>query len=149
MGGKLDRDFIAFDICSRELAFVVYNVLKGICPPRTVPSDRNGKVVVLLRDGRKLLGTLRSFDQFANVVLEGACERVIVRHLYSDIPMGLDVIRGENVVLTGELGVEEDELLRQMTGVSAAEIQRAQRAERNASDLTGFVRKRMEFLDLD
>ena len=39
----------------------------------------------------------------ANVVLEGACERVIVRHLYSDIPMGLDVIRGENVVLTGEL----------------------------------------------
>lgn len=31
-----------------------------------------------LRDGRKLLGKLRAFDQFANLVLEGARERVIV-----------------------------------------------------------------------
>ncbi|GMP36980.1 hypothetical protein CsSME_00008896 [Camellia sinensis var. sinensis] len=61
------------------------------------------KLLVLLRDGRKLLGILRSFDQFANVVLEGACERVIVGDLYSDIPLGLYVIRGENVVLIGEL----------------------------------------------
>ncbi|KAJ8431392.1 hypothetical protein Cgig2_022617 [Carnegiea gigantea] len=91
------------------------------------------KLLVLLRDGRKLLGTLRSFDQFgiffytimsflasfcclfaiylselfvfdaANVVLEGACERVIVGDLYCDIPLGLYIIRGENVVLIGEL----------------------------------------------
>lgn len=39
----------------------------------------------------------------ANVVLEGACERVIVGDLYCDIPLGLYVIRGENVVLIGEL----------------------------------------------
>ncbi|CAA3020276.1 sm LSM1B [Olea europaea subsp. europaea] len=61
------------------------------------------KLLVLLRDGRKLLGTLRSFDQFANAVLEGACERVIVGDLYCDIPLGLYIIRGENVVLIGEL----------------------------------------------
>ncbi|CAA3008761.1 sm LSM1B [Olea europaea subsp. europaea] len=61
------------------------------------------KLLVLLRDGRKLLGTLRSFDQFANAVLEGACERVIVGDLYCDILLGLYVIRGENVVLIGEL----------------------------------------------
>jgi small nuclear ribonucleoprotein (snRNP)-like protein len=97
------------------------------------------KLLVLLRDGRKLLGLLRSFDQFgnyqfylhsslwrfyyslycyfcliltdnlmwspftANVVLEGACERVIVGDLYCDVPLGLYVIRGENVVLIGEL----------------------------------------------
>lgn len=36
-------------------------------------------------------------------MLEGACERVIVRDLYCDIPLGLYVIRGENVVLIGEL----------------------------------------------
>ncbi|GAU33003.1 hypothetical protein TSUD_358700 [Trifolium subterraneum] len=47
------------------------------------------------------MGTLRSFDQFANAVLEGACERVIVGDLYCDIPLGLYVIRGENVVLIG------------------------------------------------
>lgn len=97
------------------------------------------KLLVLLRDGRKLMGTLCSFDQFgtiflfpftntfnfffrilqtnvpsecltllsllytANAVLEGACERVIVGDLYCDIPLGLYVIRGENVVLIGEL----------------------------------------------
>ncbi|CAL1399618.1 unnamed protein product [Linum trigynum] len=107
------------------------------------------KLLVLLRDGRKLMGILRSFDQFANAVLEGACERVIVGELYCDIPLGLYVIRGENVVLIGELDLEREELPPQMTCVSAAEIRRAQKAEREASDLKGTMRKRMEFLDLD
>ncbi|KAM1010965.1 hypothetical protein ACFX13_047115 [Malus domestica] len=107
------------------------------------------KLLVLLRDGRKLLGILRSFDQFANAVLEGACERVIVGDLYCDIPLGLYVIRGENVVLIGELDSEREELPPHMTRVSAAEIKRAQKAEREASDLKGTMRKRMEFLDMD
>lgn len=37
----------------------------------------------------------------ANIVLEGACERVIAG--YTDIPLGLYVIRGEHVVLIGDL----------------------------------------------
>ncbi|KAJ8479235.1 hypothetical protein OPV22_022962 [Ensete ventricosum] len=107
------------------------------------------KLLVLLRDGRKLLGVLRSFDQFANVVLEGACERVIVGDLYCDIPLGLYVIRGENVVLIGELDLEREKLPAHMICVSVAEIRRAQKAERDATDLKGSMRKRMEFLDLD
>ncbi|XP_031501046.1 sm-like protein LSM1B [Nymphaea colorata] len=107
------------------------------------------KLLVLLRDGRKLLGVLRSFDQFANVVLEGACERVIVGDLYCDIPLGLYVIRGENVVLIGELDLEKEELPAHMTRVSALEIKSAQKAEKDATDLKGSMRKRMEFLDLD
>ncbi|KAF4399354.1 hypothetical protein G4B88_022437 [Cannabis sativa] len=102
------------------------------------------KLLVLLRDGRKLLGILRSFDQFANAVLEGACERVIVGELYCDMPLGLYVIRGENVVLIGELDLEREELPPHMTRVSPAEIKRAQKAEREASDLKGTMRKRME-----
>lgn len=43
------------------------------------------------------------FDAAANAVLEGACERVIVGEIYCDIPLGLYIIRGENVVLIGEL----------------------------------------------
>ncbi|KAM0959567.1 hypothetical protein TB2_024322 [Malus domestica] len=76
-----------------------------------------------------------------NAVLEGACERVIVGDLYCDIPLGLYVIRGENVVLIGELDSEREELPPHMTRVSAAEIKRAQKAEREASDLkgSGFV----------
>ncbi|XP_048448050.1 sm-like protein LSM1B isoform X3 [Pyrus x bretschneideri] len=84
-----------------------------------------------------------------NAVLEGACERVIVGDLYCDIPLGLYVIRGENVVLIGELDSEREELPPHMTRVSAAEIKRAQKAEREASDLKGTMRKRMEFLDMD
>ncbi|KAG2566493.1 hypothetical protein PVAP13_7NG186400 [Panicum virgatum] len=108
------------------------------------------KLIVLLRDGRKLLGTLCSFDQFANVVLQGACERVIVGEQYCDVPLGLYVIRGENVVLIGELqDREKEELPAHMTCVSEAEIRKAEKAERDARDLKGTMRKRMEFLDFD
>ncbi|PON66013.1 LSM domain/archaea-type [Parasponia andersonii] len=107
------------------------------------------KLLVLLRDGRKLLGLLRSFDQFANVILEGACERAIVGDLYCDIPLGLYVIRGENVVLIGELDLEKEELPPHMTQVSVEEIKKAQKAEKDATDLKGSMRKRMEFLDFD
>ncbi|CAN6920771.1 unnamed protein product, partial [Brassica oleracea] len=82
------------------------------------------KILVLLRDGRKLMGTLRSFDQFANAVLEGACERVIVGEQYCDIPLGLYVIRGENVVLIGDLDTEREELPPHMIRVSETEIKR-------------------------
>lgn len=82
------------------------------------------KLLVLLRDGRKLMGILRSFDQFANAVLEGACERVIVGDLYCDIPLGLYIIRGENVVLIGELDLEKEELPPHMTRVLVPEIRR-------------------------
>ncbi|GLT58616.1 hypothetical protein SLA2020_314930, partial [Shorea laevis] len=107
------------------------------------------KLLVLLRDGRKLLGSLRSSDQFVNVVLEGACERVIVGDLYCDIPLGLYVIHGENVVLIGELDLDKEELPPHMTHVSETEIKRAQKVEREATDLKGTMRKRMEFLDFD
>ncbi|KAJ8553225.1 hypothetical protein K7X08_023903 [Anisodus acutangulus] len=58
----------------------------------------------------ELLATLCSFDQFANAVLQGACECAIVGDLYCDIPLGLYIIRGENVVLIGELDVDKEEL---------------------------------------
>lgn len=38
-----------------------------------------------------------------SAVIEEAYERVIVDGLYCDIPLGLYIIRGENVVLIGEL----------------------------------------------
>ena len=36
------------------------------------------KVLILLRDGRHLVGIMRSFDQFSNVVLEETFERRVV-----------------------------------------------------------------------
>lgn len=59
--------------------------------------------MVLLRDGRTLIGYLRSVDQFANLVLHKTIERIHVGTEYGDIPRGIFIIRGENVVLLGEI----------------------------------------------
>lgn len=59
--------------------------------------------MVLLRDGRTLIGYLRSVDQFANLVLHRTIERIHVGKEYGDIPRGIFIVRGENVVLLGEI----------------------------------------------
>ena len=121
--------------------------LEDVYLPTSLASYLDKKVVIQLRDDRKLIGVLRSFDQFANVVMEGAYERIIVGDLYCDMQLGLYVVRGENVVLTGELDLEREELPQHMTRVSEAEITRAQKAEREVVQRS--IRKRLEFLDFD
>ncbi|KAH8056225.1 deadenylation-dependent decapping of nuclear-transcribed mRNA [Aureococcus anophagefferens] len=71
------------------------------------------KVLIILRDGRNLVGVMRSFDQFSNVVLEDTYERRVVipddesqPAVYGDVPLGLYVIRGDSVVLLGEVAEE-------------------------------------------
>jgi len=61
------------------------------------------RVLVLLRDGRTLFGILRSVDQFANLVLHLAVERIYIGQEYGEIDRGVFLIRGENVVLCGEI----------------------------------------------
>ena len=77
---------------------------------------------MILRDGRKLQGVLRSYDQFgictvsrsilvtlsdmlvaANLVLEDTVERIYHQNVFAEIKRGLFLIRGENVVLLGEI----------------------------------------------
>ncbi|KAG5572979.1 hypothetical protein H5410_062745 [Solanum commersonii] len=52
-------------------------------------------------------------------------------------------------MLIGELDIDKEELPPHMTHVSVAEITRAQKAEKESTDLKGSMRKRMEFLDMD
>ncbi|TDL28479.1 Sm-like ribonucleo protein [Rickenella mellea] len=69
------------------------------------------KMLVILRDGRKLIGVLRSYDQFANLVLEDTTERIFHGSTYADVRVGVFLIRGENVVLLGEIDLDlEDEV---------------------------------------
>ncbi|XP_029565876.1 U6 snRNA-associated Sm-like protein LSm1 isoform X1 [Salmo trutta] len=84
--------------------------------------DIDKKHLVLLRDGRTLIGFLRSIDQFANLVLQQTVERIHVGKRYGDIPRGIFIVRGENVVLLGEivsrqqthtLTLQKSELLRE------------------------------------
>ncbi|KAB8648505.1 hypothetical protein FH972_026161 [Carpinus fangiana] len=71
------------------------------------------KLLVALRDGRKVTGILRSWDQFGNLVLQNAVERTFARgrpapgsdevFVYADSPRGVYLVRGENVTLMGEI----------------------------------------------
>ncbi|XP_030759046.1 U6 snRNA-associated Sm-like protein LSm1 isoform X1 [Sitophilus oryzae] len=86
------------------------------------------KLMVLLRDGRTLIGYLRSVDQFANLVLHRTIERIHVGKEYGDIPRGIFIVRGENVVLLGEIDTEKEDKL-PLTEVSVDDILDAQRKE--------------------
>lgn len=88
------------------------------------------KLMVALRDGRKFIGVLRSWDQFANLVLQQTVERIFIPPpassssspssaskspevkqpgLYADIPRGVFLVRGENVLLLGEIDLDKDD----------------------------------------
>merc|ERR1712035_250523 len=66
------------------------------------------KHLVVLRDGRTLIGILRAIDQFANLVLHQTVERIHVDGFFGDIPRGIFVVRGENVALFGEVDLENE-----------------------------------------
>lgn len=89
------------------------------------------KLLVFLRDGRTLIGYLRSIDQFANLVLHQTIERIHVGRQYGDIPRGIFVIRGDNVVLLGEID-EEKEKDADLEEVSVEDILEVQRIEADA-----------------
>ncbi|CAJ2511818.1 Uu.00g074430.m01.CDS01 [Anthostomella pinea] len=77
------------------------------------------KLLLCLRDGRKLTGILRSWDQFANLVLQSTVERIYAttsdpkdpepKGIYADKLHGIFLVRGENVLLLGEIDLDKDD----------------------------------------
>ncbi|CAB9502461.1 U6 snRNA-associated Sm-like protein LSm1 [Seminavis robusta] len=69
------------------------------------------RVLIVLRDGKHIIGEFTSFDQFSNMVLKDAVERRFHTPadnkegltFYSDIPLGVYVIRGDSVVILGTI----------------------------------------------
>ncbi|EWY86224.1 hypothetical protein FOQG_05348 [Fusarium oxysporum f. sp. raphani 54005] len=89
----------------------------GSCADHCIIAE---KLMVALRDGRKLIGVLRSWDQFANLVLQSTVERIFAPSpesagsdrptgLYADINHGIFLVRGENVLLLGEIDLDRDD----------------------------------------
>ncbi|BDA43332.1 g8227 [Coccomyxa elongata] len=117
-------------------------------PGAALVEELDKRLLVQLRDGRKIVGILRSFDQFANLVLEGAVERIIVGILYAEDPLGLYVVRGENVVLLGDIDPAHDPpaILQK---VSLAEIRQIQRDEKEQEKIKKTMKARMDFLEFD
>ncbi|OJJ32315.1 hypothetical protein ASPWEDRAFT_657935 [Aspergillus wentii DTO 134E9] len=91
------------------------------------------KLVLVLRDGRKLVGVLRSWDQFANLVLQDTIEKVYVGNLYADIPRGIFIVRGENVLLLGEIDLDrEDDVPTTVQKASPQEVFELKKKEEDA-----------------
>ncbi|XP_041066123.1 U6 snRNA-associated Sm-like protein LSm1 [Carcharodon carcharias] len=99
-------------------------------------NDFEEKHLVLLRDGRTLIGYLRSIDQFANLVLHQTLERIHVGQKYGDIPRGIFVVRGENVVLLGEIDLDKESMssLQQVTIEKILEELRMEQEVKNKAE---------------
>jgi len=83
-------------------------------------------LMVVLRDGRKLVGTLRTFDQYSNIVLEDTSERRIFNDMFTDVRLGLYLIRGENIVIMGVLDPSrKQEAEKYLHSVTEEELEKA------------------------
>lgn len=71
--------------------------------------DRN--VLVVLRDGKKYVGILRSYDQYGTIVLHDTSERIYIQDKYGEQHCGVYLIRGENIMLLCEIDQEKDSSL--------------------------------------
>ncbi|KAJ4368919.1 hypothetical protein N0V83_006001 [Neocucurbitaria cava] len=110
------------------------------------------KVDVLLRDEKEYIGILRSYDQFANLVLTECYERIAARNpeatpssdatiprwLIHDVKLpGLMTIRGENVTICATVDLDREDAPR---GAKFAEVEEvralaaSQKAEKKEVD---------------
>ena len=76
-----------------------------------IVSSVDRKIFVLLRDGKLLFGILRTFDQYANLILQHCVERIYLteENKYAENELGIFMIRGENVVMLGEVDIDKED----------------------------------------
>ncbi|KAJ7185640.1 hypothetical protein C8R46DRAFT_383874 [Mycena filopes] len=62
------------------------------------------RVLLILQDGRVIVGVMVGFDQKSNVVLSDSKERVYSMDAgVEEMPLGLYLVKGDMIVLIGEL----------------------------------------------
>ncbi|KAI9306499.1 hypothetical protein BJ944DRAFT_263460 [Cunninghamella echinulata] len=66
-------------------------------------------VLVITMDGRALAGTLRGTDQTSNVILEKCEERVFSMAGTEITPLGLYLVRGDNICTVGLIDAEKEQ----------------------------------------
>ncbi|KAI3419658.1 U4/U6-U5 snRNP complex subunit lsm8 [Globodera pallida] len=72
----------------------------------------NKCVSIITGDGRNIVGLMKGFDQTVNVVLEDSHERVYsLDSGVAQIPLGLYIVRGDNVAVIGEVDETIDKQL--------------------------------------
>ncbi|KAJ3528008.1 hypothetical protein NM688_g8050 [Phlebia brevispora] len=62
------------------------------------------RVLLILQDGRAIVGVMAGYDQKSNVVLSDTKERVYsIEEGVEEIPLGLYLVKGDQIALIGEL----------------------------------------------
>ncbi|KAG1716828.1 hypothetical protein ID866_350 [Astraeus odoratus] len=62
------------------------------------------RVLLVLQDGRSIVGVLAGFDQKSNVVVSDCKERVYsMDEGVEEIPLGLYLVKGDMIALIGEI----------------------------------------------
>eukprot|EP00970_Alexandrium_tamarense_P013774 scaffold3686_cov193-Alexandrium_tamarense.AAC.2 len=157
----------------RPQTAVPYGYLPPFLPgSASIVEQLDQRMLVVLRDGRHLVGTLRTFDQFANMVLEDTSERrilVVKREeidvddedkgetttcYQADVKLGLYVVRGDVVVLMGEVDDEGSQEVIQYDGkirmVSLEEFEQLEEEEMKRREESGEVVEEIDWdFDMD
>ncbi|KAG8931626.1 hypothetical protein FRC02_002448 [Tulasnella sp. 418] len=69
----------------------------------------NRRVLLILQDGRSIVGTLEGFDPRSNVVLSESVERVYsMEEGVEEVELGLYLVKGDTIILIGELDTVKD-----------------------------------------
>ncbi|KAI0252483.1 hypothetical protein BJV78DRAFT_1124518 [Lactifluus subvellereus] len=67
------------------------------------------RVLLVLQDGRAITGVLAGYDQKSNIVLSDSKERVYsMDEGVEEIPLGLYLVKGDMIILIGEIDEESD-----------------------------------------
>lgn len=70
----------------------------------------------------------------ANLVLQEAIERIFVGNRYGDVPKGTFIVRGENVVLMGEIDLDKEDNVSPSVASSIPESALPQLLEAHAAE---------------
>mmetsp|Transcript_4521 Transcript_4521/g.5101 ORF Transcript_4521/g.5101 Transcript_4521/m.5101 type:complete len:97 (+) Transcript_4521:78-368(+) len=66
-------------------------------------------VSVVTNDGKVLVGILAGIDRVTNIILKESVERVFSQdEAVRQVPLGLYLVRGDNIAIVGELDQESD-----------------------------------------
>lgn len=115
-------------------------------PGMALVEELDKKVLVQLLDGCKFVGTLRSIDVYGNLVLENTYERRVCGRLYHDKYCGLHIVRGENIVLMGQVDLDQEHPAA-LQAVPADVIDKALKEEQISDRMRGNIMKQFDFLD--
>ncbi|TFJ85950.1 hypothetical protein NSK_002770 [Nannochloropsis salina CCMP1776] len=78
----------------------------------TLEKLKDRVICVITNDGRNIVGVLKGFDQTTNIILQECHERVFSTTAgVEQVPLGLYIVRGDNIAVVGEMDEEADAAL--------------------------------------